>query len=95
MLGMILRMCHLISFVLVLHLKIVEYIPQGHRFNIFEDIGCFPYTYLTPVGIVLVFVPPVLIGWICTIYGGRVLLFDFNFKSLPYTPFHIYGHFGV
>ncbi|KAF5385739.1 hypothetical protein D9757_005478 [Collybiopsis confluens] len=26
---------------------ILQYIDQGHRFNLFEDIGCFPFTYNT------------------------------------------------
>ncbi|KAF8197962.1 pheromone A receptor-domain-containing protein [Pholiota molesta] len=27
---------------------ILAYIPQGHRFNIFEEVGCFPAIYNTP-----------------------------------------------
>ncbi|KAF8877428.1 hypothetical protein BD779DRAFT_1475219 [Infundibulicybe gibba] len=26
----------------------IEHIPQGHRFNILEDVGCYPFTYNTP-----------------------------------------------
>jgi pheromone a factor receptor len=49
---------------------IVEYIPQGHRFDIYEDIGCYTETYNTPVAVVLVYVPPVLIGCVCAVYAG-------------------------
>lgn len=47
---------------------ILQYIPQGHRFNIFEDIGCFPYTYYTPVALVLVSLPPIIIGLVSLVY---------------------------
>ena len=55
------------------NLHLPEYIPQGHRFNIFEDVGCFPFTYNTPVGIVLVSVPPILIGCVTAIYAGEFI----------------------
>ncbi|KAG6815414.1 hypothetical protein H0H87_002092 [Tephrocybe sp. NHM501043] len=47
----------------------LQYIAEGHRFDIYEDIGCFPSTYNTPVAIVLVSVPPVLIGSISAVYS--------------------------
>ncbi|KAH6890840.1 pheromone B alpha 1 receptor [Coprinopsis sp. MPI-PUGE-AT-0042] len=47
---------------------ILQYIPQGHRFNIWGDIGCFPYTYYTPVAIVLVSLPPIIIGLVSLVY---------------------------
>ncbi|KAF8884489.1 pheromone A receptor-domain-containing protein, partial [Infundibulicybe gibba] len=48
---------------------ILQYIPQGHRFNILEDVGCYPFTYNTPVAFVLVYVPPVLIGLVSMVYS--------------------------
>jgi len=45
-----------------------EYIDQGHRFNIYEDVGCYPFTYNTPVGYALVVVPPVAIGVVSGVY---------------------------
>lgn len=48
---------------------ILQYIPQGHRFDIYEDIGCFPSTYFTPVAIALVHVPPVAIGCVSAVYS--------------------------
>ncbi|GLB44322.1 putative pheromone receptor [Lyophyllum shimeji] len=47
---------------------ILQYIPQGHRFNIFEDLGCVPSTYVTPVAIALVYVPPVIVGCVSAVY---------------------------
>ena len=46
-----------------------DYIPQGHRFNILEDIGCWPHTYVTWVAYVLVFIPPILIGLVSAAYA--------------------------
>jgi hypothetical protein len=35
----------------------LEYIVQGHRYNIFEDIGCLGETYETPVAVILFHLP--------------------------------------
>lgn len=48
----------------------IEYIPQGHRFNIFEEIGCFPYTYTTPVSFPTVWCWPAAIGCVSAVYCG-------------------------
>lgn len=48
-----------------------EYIPQGHRFNIFEDVGCYPFTYNTWVAYLLVSCPPVAIGCVSAVYAGE------------------------
>jgi len=48
---------------------VLQYIPQGHRFDIWEDIGCYPFTYNTPVALVLVSIPPIIIGLISGVYG--------------------------
>ncbi|KIM42056.1 hypothetical protein M413DRAFT_445228 [Hebeloma cylindrosporum] len=48
---------------------IFHYIAQGHRFNIFEDVGCWPFTYNTWVAYLLVFCPPVAIGIVSAIYA--------------------------
>jgi len=47
---------------------IAEYVVQGHRFNIFEDIGCYPVTYNTPVSFLLVYCWPVVIGLVSAVY---------------------------
>lgn len=45
-----------------------EYVCQGHRFDIWEDVGCFPYTYNTIVGLFLVSVPPLTIAAVSAVY---------------------------
>jgi len=47
---------------------ILQYISQGHRFNIFEDVGCYPFTYNTWVGVLLVDIPPILVGLVSAVY---------------------------
>jgi len=51
-----------------------EYIPQGHRFNILEDIGCYTATYNTWVGVLIMNVPQVLIGLISATYAIRAII---------------------
>jgi pheromone a factor receptor len=64
------------------HLGIIEYIPQGHRFNILEDVGCFPFTYNTVVGLLFVSAPPIIIGCISAVYAGMFIIF-----SIRISPF--------
>jgi pheromone a factor receptor len=49
----------------------IQYIPQGHRFDIFQEVGCFPFTYNTPVAFVLVYSWPVILGLISAFYAGE------------------------
>ncbi|KAJ7749701.1 pheromone B alpha 1 receptor, partial [Mycena metata] len=46
----------------------LQYIVQGHRYNIYEDIGCLGETFETPVAIVLFHLPPILVGCISAVY---------------------------
>ncbi|KAF9447642.1 STE3-domain-containing protein [Macrolepiota fuliginosa MF-IS2] len=48
---------------------ILQYIPQGHRFNIYEDVGCWPFTYDTWVAYLLVSAPPICIGLVSAVYA--------------------------
>ncbi|KAF9007128.1 pheromone A receptor-domain-containing protein [Cyathus striatus] len=48
---------------------ILHIIPQGHRFDIFGDIGCYPTVYVTPMAYALVFGPPVVIGLVSAVYS--------------------------
>jgi pheromone a factor receptor len=48
---------------------VLAYIPQGHRFNILEDVGCYPAIYMTPVGWCLVAIWPALICFVSAIYS--------------------------
>ncbi|KAJ7215351.1 pheromone A receptor-domain-containing protein [Mycena pura] len=49
----------------------LQYIVQGHRYDIFEDIGCLSETYTTPVAIALFYVPPILCGCVSGVYCIR------------------------
>ncbi|KAJ7742949.1 pheromone B alpha 1 receptor [Mycena maculata] len=46
----------------------LQYIVQGHRYNIFEDIGCLGETYETPVAIVLFHMPVIIVGCVSAVY---------------------------
>ncbi|KIJ69831.1 hypothetical protein HYDPIDRAFT_142477 [Hydnomerulius pinastri MD-312] len=45
----------------------LQYIVQGHRFNIYEQIGCFPATYPTIQAFIVVTMWPVVIGIISAV----------------------------
>ncbi|KAJ7818249.1 hypothetical protein B0H13DRAFT_2455741 [Mycena leptocephala] len=46
----------------------LQYIVQGHRYNIFEVIGCLGETYETPLAVVLFhLLPPIPTGAVSTI----------------------------
>ncbi|KAF5354498.1 hypothetical protein D9758_012401 [Tetrapyrgos nigripes] len=53
---------------------ILQYIPQGHRFNIFQEIGCYPFTYNTWVAYVLVSTWPIAIGLVSISYCIRSII---------------------
>ncbi|KAF8200239.1 pheromone A receptor-domain-containing protein [Pholiota molesta] len=46
----------------------LQFIVQGHRYDIFEDIGCYPTTVNTPAAYPLSFVWPNIIGIISAVY---------------------------
>jgi len=48
---------------------ILEYIVAGHRFNIYEDFGCGPATWNTPLAYVLVWSWPLAISVVSACYG--------------------------
>jgi len=52
---------------------ILQYIVQGHRYNIFEDVGCFPMTYNTPPAYPLVYTWPVIIGVVSAGYCAMTI----------------------
>jgi pheromone a factor receptor len=53
---------------------IISYIPQGHRFDIFQEIGCYPTIYDTPVAYALVLTWPVVIGLGSMVYSSTLIL---------------------
>ncbi|TEB28746.1 STE3-domain-containing protein [Coprinellus micaceus] len=64
----------------------LQYIVQGHRFNIFEEIGCFPFTYNTPPAFVLVHAQPLFVGLISLVYCALSIRL-FAQKHVQYTSF--------
>ncbi|KAG1873819.1 pheromone A receptor-domain-containing protein [Suillus subluteus] len=53
---------------------ILQYIVQGHRFNIFEEVGCYPATFNTPPAYALVFAWPLVLGCISAYYCVRTIV---------------------
>ena len=54
------------------------YVNTGHRYNIFEEIGCYPATYFTIVMICTMTAPLLAIATISGIYGSKSSRFSFN-----------------
>jgi pheromone a factor receptor len=48
---------------------ILHYIIQGHRFNILEDVGCFPTSYNTWPIFPIILLPPIIIGLFSATYA--------------------------
>ncbi|KAG1750489.1 pheromone receptor Rcb3 B43 [Suillus paluster] len=47
---------------------VLQFIVEGHRFNIFEEIGCYPFTYNTWLAYPLSNLWPLVIGLISAVY---------------------------
>ncbi|KAF8512953.1 STE-3-like pheromone receptor [Hysterangium stoloniferum] len=58
-----------LCFALPLIFMALHYIVQGHRFDIVEDIGCLPNTYISVPSMVLIFFPPLVIAMISMCYA--------------------------
>ena len=54
----------------------LDYIVQGHRFDILEDVGCWPTIYLSIPAIPLVYIWPLIISLISVPYCGMFLAFE-------------------
>lgn len=61
-----------------------DYVVQGHRYDVYENIGCLPNTYETPLAIVLVQVWPLVIGLISLVYCSQYYLLAY-FLLFPLT----------
>ncbi|KAJ7153329.1 pheromone B alpha 1 receptor [Mycena filopes] len=48
----------------------LQYIVQGHRYNIFQDIGCLGETFETPVAVALFHLPPILVSCVSAVYSA-------------------------
>lgn len=42
--------------------SLLDYIVQGHRFDIIEEYGCRPTTYVSVPAIFLIWVPPLMLS---------------------------------
>ncbi|KAH7881711.1 pheromone A receptor-domain-containing protein [Phlebopus sp. FC_14] len=51
----------------------LQYVVQGHRFDIYEDVGCYPFIYNTIVAFFLSDSWPIVIGLISAVYCGLSL----------------------
>lgn len=49
----------------------LAYIVQGHRFNVFENLGCYPAIYNTLPTYFLVYMWPILIGLVSSVYCSK------------------------
>jgi pheromone a factor receptor len=47
----------------------VEIISEGHRFDIYEEVGCFPFVYTTWVSILTVSIPPLALSLASAVYA--------------------------
>ncbi|KAG2361580.1 pheromone receptor [Suillus spraguei] len=47
---------------------VLQFVVEGHRFNIFEEIGCYPYTFNTWLAYPLSNLWPLVIGLISAVY---------------------------
>ena len=61
----------------------IAYIAQGHRYNILEDIGCIATGYSTPVYIIFVSIPPLLIGLVTACYAALTII-AFNKRRVEF-----------
>nr|VWO99366.1 Pheromone receptor CPRa1p [Ganoderma boninense] len=52
----------------------LHYTVQGHRFDIIEDYGCRPNTYISLPAIFLIWVPPLIFSLVTVIYSGLALM---------------------
>ena len=52
----------------------LDTVVQGHRFDILENIGCYPVIYNTIPAYFLVFMWPVLLGCVSFVYSGQCAL---------------------
>jgi pheromone a factor receptor len=54
-------------------IMVVFYVSQGHRFDIYEELGCVPALYVTWASIFLIQIWPIVIGCCSAIYTVLIL----------------------
>lgn len=72
----------------------IEYVVQGHRFNIFEQIGCYPALYNTLLAFFISSMWPLLIGLISMTYCRASLanLIHLNANSILVLTLRSFAH---
>jgi len=65
--------------------NISDVVVQPHRFDILEDVGCYPVIYTTLPAYFLVYMWPVLLGSISFVYSGKSPIdpYDLFFSFVP------------
>lgn len=61
-----------------------DYVFQGHRFDIIEDIGCNPATYVSIPTIICILIPPVLISLTSLVFSRE---YFFPQRMAPHADF--------
>ncbi|CAE6424199.1 unnamed protein product [Rhizoctonia solani] len=51
----------------------LHYVVQGHRFDIMEDFGCNPTTYMSVAALFIVYLPPLFLALTSLVYAGIAL----------------------
>ncbi|TFY54063.1 hypothetical protein EVG20_g9864 [Dentipellis fragilis] len=60
---------------------ILQLIVEGHRYNIFENIGCYPFTFNTAPAYPLTIIWPIFLGLISSCYCALTLLSFFRRRA--------------
>jgi hypothetical protein len=68
----------------ILLISRIEYISQGHRYNILEDVGCIQAVYPTPLAVIFVAIPPILIGLVTACYAVPTII-AFNRRRIEFN----------
>ncbi|KAF8550488.1 pheromone receptor [Imleria badia] len=76
----------------------LQYVVQSHRFTIFEQIGCYPFTINTLAAYFLVYMWPLVIGLMSLVYAvltfRRAFLQKQQLKAMLHAGFFISaGHY--
>ncbi len=68
----------------------LDYIVQGHRFDIIEQFGCRPSIYNSLASLFLIWIPPLLFSIGAGVFSGKQF-FHYSRRLLtPWSSFHSY-----
>ncbi|KAJ6451995.1 pheromone receptor Rcb2 B43 [Mycena vitilis] len=63
----------LMCFALPVVFMALHYVVQGHRFDIIEEYGCRPATYLSVAALFIVWIPPIILALAALVFAGLAL----------------------